>query len=246
MAISPRVPPLPRKLSLTRSTMPLNFVEPNLSNVKPELHELYVKDSKSGKFHLDLSDLKSHVAAHVSPVEKQLKLTRENERNLTLSVALHKAGIDPHYEALLIANIKDRVAIGTEDDKQVIRIMDADGEMPMIGSGADGFATLDDLISETAKTLPSMFKSTGHTGKGEMPDSKKVLTRSAFEKLQPIERADKMREGYKIVDDQAGARLANRPQPKPGEKVMTREAFDKLSPIARSEKILKEGYKVVD
>jgi hypothetical protein len=48
------------------------------------------------------------------------------------------------------------------------------------------------------------------------------------------------------VDDQAGARPANRPKPKPGEKVMTREAFDKLSPIARSDKILKEGFKVVD
>jgi len=55
-----------------------------------------------------------------------------------------------------------------------------------------------------------------------------------------------MREGYKIVDDQAGARSANRPPPKPGEKVMTREAFDKLNPIARSDKILKEGYRVVD
>jgi len=55
-----------------------------------------------------------------------------------------------------------------------------------------------------------------------------------------------MREGYKIVDDQAGARSANRPPPKPGEKVMTREAFDKLNPIARCDKILKEGYRVVD
>jgi hypothetical protein len=44
--------------------MPLNIVEPNLEKVKPELHGFYVKDAKSGKYHLDLSDLKTHVEAY--------------------------------------------------------------------------------------------------------------------------------------------------------------------------------------
>lgn len=230
--------------------MPLNIVEPNIEKVKPELRELYVKDAKSGKYHLDLSDLKTHVAAHVSPIEKQLKIVSENERKLALSVAFHQAGVDPRYDELVFSNIKDRVAIGTEDDKRVVRITTADGGMPMVGSGANGLATLGDLMSETAKSFPSMFKSTAPAGEGGKPDPKnagnKVLTRSAFDKLQPVERAARMRDGYKIVDDQAGARSANRPPPKPGEKVITREAFDKLSPIARSNKILKEGFKVVD
>jgi hypothetical protein len=83
-----------------------------------------------------------------------------------------------------------------------------------------------------------------------MPDPRstgtKVLTRSAFDKLQPVERSQRMRDGYTIVDDEAGVRSANRPQPKPGEKVMTREAFDKLSPMDRSYKKLKEGFRVID
>jgi len=229
--------------------MPLNIVELNLENVKPELHGFYVKDAKSGKYHLDLSDLENHVKTRVTPVENELKLTRENERKLCLSVALRQAGIDPHYEKLVMANIEDRVAIGTEDDKRVVRIAAASGGTPMIGSGANGLATLDDLMTETVKLFPSMFKSTAPVGKGGTPvqdAGNKVLTRSEFDKLQPVERSQKMREGHKIVDDQAGARSANRPPPKPGEKVMTREAFDKLNPIARCDKILKEGYRVVD
>jgi hypothetical protein len=230
--------------------MPLNIIEANLDKVKSELHALYVKDTKSGKYHLQLSDLKSYVEARVSPVENELKIAHENERKLSLSAALRKANIDPHYEELVLANISDRVALGIFDNKRGFRITEATGGMPMVGSGAGGLATLDDLVKEAVKEFPSMFKA-DPSGKGGMPAPVpsrvgKVLTRSEFDKLQPVERSQKMSEGYKIVDDQAGARPANRPPPKPGEKVMTREAFDKLSPIARSEKILKEGFKVVD
>jgi hypothetical protein len=144
----------------------------------------------------------------------------------------------------------DRVALDTVDDKRVIRILQADGETPMVGSGPKGLATLDDLVQEAVKSFPSAFKA-DLSGKGGMPGPVpsrvgKVLTRSEFDKLQPIARAEKMRDGFTLVDDQAAARAANRPPPKPGEKVITRDAFDKLNPIARSDKILKEGFKLVD
>jgi hypothetical protein len=231
--------------------MPLNIIEPNLEKVKPELHVFYFKDAKSGKYHLELSDLKSYVDARVSPVGNELKLTRENERKLCLSAALRQAGIvAPNYEKLVIANIGDRVALDTADDKRVIRILQADGETPMVGSGPKGLATLDDLVQEAVKSFPSAFKD-DPSGKGGMPAPVpnrvgKILTRSEFDNLQPIARAEKMRDGFTIVDDQAGARPANRPPPRPGEKIITLEAFDKLSPIARSDKILKEGFKLVD
>lgn len=132
--------------------MPLNIVEPTLEKVKPELHVLYVKDPKSGKYHLELSDLKSYVEECVSPVEKQLKVTRENERKLSLNVALNRAGIVPHYEELVIANMGDRVALDIADEKRTIRILQADGKTPMVGSGPTGLATLDDLVQEAVKT----------------------------------------------------------------------------------------------
>jgi hypothetical protein len=230
--------------------MPLNIVEPSLDRVKPELHAFYVKDAKSGKYHLDLQDLNSYVEARVSPVEKQLKIAHENERNLSLSAALRQANMDPRYEKLVLANIGDRVALDTLDDKHVIRILQADGGTPMVGSGPKGLATLDDLVQEAVKEFPSAFKA-GPSGKGGTPSPVpsgvgKILKRSEFDKLSPIAKAEKMHEGYELVDDQAGARSANRPPPKPGEKIITREAFDKLSPIARSDKILKERYRVVD
>ena len=230
--------------------MPLNIVEPSLDKVKPELHALYVKDFKSGKYHLDLQDLNSYVEACVSPVEKQLKISHENERNLSLSAALRQANIRPNYEGLVIANIGDRVALSTVDDKRAIRILQADGETPMVGSDPKGLATLGDLVQEAVKRFPSAFN-VDPSGKGGMPAPVpsgvgKILKRSEFDKLSPIAKAEKMHEGYELVDDQAGARSANRPPPKPGEKIITREAFDKLSPIARSDKILKEGFEVVD
>lgn len=230
--------------------MPLNIVEPNLEKVKPELHGLYVKDAKSGKYHLQLSDLKSYVEERVSPIENELKIAQENERKLSLSAALHKANIDPHYEELVLANISGRVALGTFNNKRGFRITDATGRMPMVGSGDGGLATLDDLVKEAVKEFPSMFKA-DPSGKGGMPAPVtkrvgKVLTRSAFDKLQPVERSQKIREGYQVVDDQAGVRPANRPSPQPGDRVMTREAFEQLSPSARSDKVLKEGFKVVD
>jgi hypothetical protein len=123
--------------------MSLNIVESNLEKVKPELHALYVKDVKSGKYHLELSDLNNYVEARLSPVKNELKIAHENERKLSLSAALRQAGVvAPNYEKLVIANIGDRVALDTADDKRVIRILQADGETPMVGSGPKGLATL--------------------------------------------------------------------------------------------------------
>lgn len=233
--------------------MPLNIIEANLEKVKPELHALYVKQS-DGKFKLALSDLDQHVESQLKPLKSDLETTRKHERKLLLEnglgAALRQANLDPHYEELIIANLDDRLAIETVNNQRVVRIKDGKGGMPMIGTGADGLATLGDLVKEAAKTFPSMFKGT-KPGEGGMPVSVpskvgKILTRSQFDKLQPVERAQKMHEGYQVVDDQAGARPASRPPPKPGEKIMTREAFDQLSPIARSDKILKEGFRVVD
>jgi hypothetical protein len=183
-------------------------------------------------------------------IEKQLKLAHESERKVSLGAALQRAGIDPRYEELLFANIGNRVTLGAVDDKRVIRVLQADGETPMVGSGPKGLATLDDLVQEAVKQFPSAFK-VDSSGKGGTPSPLpsgvgKTLTRSEFDKLSAVAKAEKMREGYKLLDDQAGARAANRPPAKPGEKIITREAFDQLSPIARSDKILKEGFRVVD
>jgi hypothetical protein len=233
--------------------MPLNIIETNLDKVKSELHALYVKDAKSGKYHLQLSDLKSYVEARVSPVENELKIAHENERKLLLenglSAALRQANLDPHYEELIIANIGDRVALETVDNKRVVRIMDGKGEMPMRGSGADGVATLDDLVKEAVKRFPSTFKGT-KPGEGGMPppdavtpgrSNMKTLTRSDFEALRPVERAAKMKEGFTIAEPPAEKPRSRRL----GEKEILRSAFDALGGRERAAK-MKEGFTLVD
>ena len=216
--------------------MPLNIVEPNLEKVKPELHELYVKDAKSGAYRLDLSDLKTHVEAHVGPVEVELKLTRESERKFLLEnglgEALRHANIRPNYEKLIVANIGDRVAIDTVDGQRVIRILQPDGETPMVGSGPNGLATLGDLASEAAKEFPSAFN--GKAGGGQdAPPGTKTLTRTEFNALTPVEQRQRVLiEKCAVVDDPPVAAETRRP---PGS-VLTRAEFNALTPVDSIEK----------
>jgi len=178
--------------------MPLNIVEPSLENVKSDLDALYVKDAKSGKYHLELSDLTSYVDARVARVEDELKLARENERKLSLSVALRQAGVDPVYEELVLANIGGRVALDTADNQCVIRILQTDGETPMVGSGPKGLAILHDLVQEAVKKFPSAFKS--DSGLGGMPapgiatksDFKSEKDRAAWVSKNGLEAYDKL------------------------------------------------------
>jgi hypothetical protein len=231
--------------------MPLNIVETNLEKVKPELHALYVKQS-DGKFKLALSDLDQHVENQLKPLKSDLEITREHERKLLLEnglgAALRQANLDPHYEKLVIANLDDRLAIETVNNKRVVRIKDGKGEMPMLGSGADGLATLGDLANEAAKAFPSAFSGAG----GEMPSApgadrtgrsgQKILTRTAFDALSPVDRAVKMKEGFTIAEPPPAKKAESRSIPG---KTITLADW-KISPIEKHAKIMKEGLKLVD
>jgi len=231
--------------------MPLNIIEASLEKVKPELHALYVKQS-DGKFKLALNDLDKHVESHVKPLKSDLEITRKHERKLLLEnglgAALRQANLDPHYEDLIIANIGERVALATVDNKRVIRILQADGETPMVGSGPGGLATLGDLANEAAKTFPSTFSGAG----GERPSApgadktresgQKTLTRSDFDALDPTERAAKMKAGFTIAEP-AVEKTQSRSIPG---KTITLADWHKLSPVEKHAKIMKEGLKLVD
>jgi len=227
--------------------MPLKIFVENLETVPEALRDSYVKRGKS--YQLNLSDLDSHIENQLKPLKSDLEITRAHERKLLvengLGSALQRANIRPGYAELVIANIKDRVAIGTEDDKRVIRITAADGGMPMVGSGENGVATLDDLVKQAVESFPSMF------GTGEMPapaakdnaggSGPKIMTRAAFDALPPKERAAKMSDGFTIVDPPA-----KKPETrKLREKEMLRSEFDKLVARERAAK-MNEGFKIVD
>jgi hypothetical protein len=228
--------------------MPLNIIETTLEKVKPEHHALYVE--KDGKYHLDLRDLEPYVENQLKPLRSDLETTREHERKLLvengLGSALQRANIRPGYTDLVIANLDGQVALETVNNKRVVRIAQAEGGMPMVGSGEGGVATLDDLVKQAAERFPSMFKK---PGEGETPapgntggSGPKTLTRSDFEALGPAERMAKVKAGFTVVEPPA-----KNPQSKRlGEKEILRSAFDALPPREQATKVMREGYKVVD
>lgn len=84
--------------------------------------------------------------------------------------ALTKAGATAEGSELLPERLAGRIKFETVDGKRVLKIMQADGETPMAGSGADGVATIDDLVKEATTKYPSLFKGKGGSGGGKLPN----------------------------------------------------------------------------
>jgi hypothetical protein len=128
------------------------------------MRENYVKQ-RDGTYQLDLRDLKPYVENKLKPWKSDLEITRADERKLLvengLGSALQRANIRPGYTELVIANLRDQVAIDTLDNKRVVRITRTEGGMPLIGSGEGGVATLDDLVKQAVESFPSMFEAGG-------------------------------------------------------------------------------------
>lgn len=86
--------------------------------------------------------------------------------------ALAKLGATEEGIELLPDRLAGRIKFETVNGKRVLKIMQADGETPMAGSGADGTATIDDLVKEATKKYPSLFKGNGGGGGGKEPGAK--------------------------------------------------------------------------
>jgi hypothetical protein len=106
-------------------------------------------------------------------LEAELNAARASERNAIISTsvmaALTKAGATEEGADLLPDRLASRIKFETEDGKRVLKIMQADGETPMAGSGKDGAATFDDLVKEATEKWPSLFQGSGKSGSGKPP-----------------------------------------------------------------------------
>lgn len=106
----------------------------------------------------------------------ELNAARSSERSAIvgerLLSALARAGVTEEGTELLPDRLANRIKFETVDGKRVLKIMAADGETPMAGSGPDGSATLDDLAKEATTKYPSLFKGSGAGGGGKQPDHK--------------------------------------------------------------------------
>jgi hypothetical protein len=115
-----------------------------------------------------------------------------------------------------------------------VSILDDNG-LPMLGSGKGGVATFDDLAKEVTQEFPSMFAAAGAEGGG------KTITRGDFDALNPTQRAEKIKAGFRIVEGPDG-KSPTRTRVGP---TIKRTEFDSLSHMDRMSKI-REGTRVVD
>lgn len=190
----------------------------SLGKTDDEIAELLAKQEEDerkkaegeGDFDKILGQHKSKWDKEKADLEAELNASRSSERNAIIETsvlgALTKAGATEEGVDLLPERLAARIHLETVDGKRVLKIMQADGETPMAGAGKDGLATFDDLVKEASTKWPSLFKGSGNSGSGKQPgngggsDKAKTITRADFDKLGPLDRAAKIKEGFTLVD----------------------------------------------
>jgi DNA-binding transcriptional MerR regulator len=166
--------------------------------------------AKAGDFDKILGQHKSAWEKDKATLEAELNAARASERSAiigtSLMAALTKAGATEEGIDLMPERLAARVKFETEDGQRVVKIMAADGETPMAGSGKGGLATFDDLVKEALTKWPSLFKSSGAGGGGKQPGSgaggagNRSMSKAEFEKLPAKERAARMASGLTLTD----------------------------------------------
>lgn len=137
--------------------------------------------------------------------EAQERLTQTYQRTAMseLKTELARAGVVPEGLDLLANYASTRMRFGEDGTPQ---IMAQDGSSPMIGSAANGGATLGDLAKDLAKSIPYLVKDNGAGGSGKQPSTKggtpdRTVTRSQFDGMSQFERAEFSKSGGKVRDD---------------------------------------------
>lgn len=132
---------------------------------------------KAGDFDTILNQHKANWEKREKELLGEVDASRASERSAVVGErvlgALAKAGATEEGAELLPERLSNRIKFETVNGKRVLKIMQADGETPMAGSGADGTATIDDLVKEAIKKYPSLFKGNGGGGGGKEPGADK-------------------------------------------------------------------------
>lgn len=168
---------------------------------------------KAGKFDevlaQHLGKAKQERDEAVSAAEKQrdsaLSIARNAIMKSDLGAALVKGKATDEGMKALPKLLGDRIKIEFSDaGEATFTIMEADGNTPMVGSGKGGLATYDDLVAAAKKEFSSLFEGTGG-GSGTDPNGLrrdaggKTMTRKEFDALGPLERAEKIKAGWRIA-----------------------------------------------
>lgn len=118
-----------------------------------------------------------------------------------LKAELSKAGVVPEGLDMLATFAAQRIKFNEDG---TVKVVTSEGK-PMIGSGADHGATLADLATELAKSMPYLVKDQGAGGGGKPPGSGgkpegKTVTRAQWDAMSHSDRAAHSKSGGKVVD----------------------------------------------
>jgi hypothetical protein len=123
------------------------------------------KAKASGDFESILKQKEAGWQSETTKLKSELEAALASERSAIIGTAV--------MSALTKANVTeegvDLIRYEMQDGKRVLKIMQADGETPMAGSGKDGSATFDDLVKEAVAKWPSLFKRPDNNGGGKPP-----------------------------------------------------------------------------
>jgi len=144
-----------------------------------------------------VSDLKAAHEAEITELKAGTAKLVKKSATAELQSKLVEAGFMPEAVEGIAQLASSQLRV--EDDNSV-RIITADGK-PMIGSGADGGATLADLAKSFTEKHAYALKDGGKGGGGTPSDAKpgtggaKTMKRADYDKMTPQEQASTMSKG---------------------------------------------------
>lgn len=116
-----------------------------------------------------VADLKTAHATELQTKDDTINGMRKDTSLAVVKAELSAAGVIPEGLDLMADHAMHRVKFNEDGTPKVLS---KDGVAPMIGSGADGGATLADLAKELAGTIPHLVKDDGRGGGGKPPSDK--------------------------------------------------------------------------
>lgn len=149
-----------------------------------------------------VAKIRDEAAKEKQGLQAALDGLRRDTANAALKAELAKANVVPEGLDLLAGFAGSRIQFG-EDGQP--RVMAADGKTPMVGSAPNGGATFADLAKELAASIPHLVKDGGTGGGGKPPASggkpdSKTVSRSQFDAMSQVDRANFSKSGGKVVD----------------------------------------------
>ena len=134
-----------------------------------EAMESAKKGGKGNEDHEKLvADLRKDYEAKLADKDKLISSTWQRQASADLKAELAKAGVVPEGLDLLAGYAQSRIQFNEDGTPKVLA---PDGTQPMIGSGANGGATLADLAKEMAGSIPHLVADKGAGGGGKPPGS---------------------------------------------------------------------------